>query len=468
MLPASYPIGLEGARGLLSEADRRAAASGRPVLASLTREFPGLPDPVRIFTAAGRISETRTFFSQATEDWWYVGAGAATEISVDGNGRFQHALRAQRAILDSAVIEGVGDCGAAGPLFGGCFGFGPHAASAGPWQEIPNSLLILPRWTFFREGDRCWVTVNVLLRGRTSIDALGLELQSEADKLWMPVDEFFGSPITRVKEEFSFDDWRRGVEEILAEIRSGRLTKVTLARTLRLHSQALIRPEPVLRRLRTSYPGCLVFALSRPGFCFLGATPEELVRLKTGRVRSTCMAGSVWRDDAGGDDSSLENRLLSSDKERREHSVVADWVGDRMGRLCRELVRDHAPRVVKLGELQHLTTSFRGKPQEGRHVLEFVEALHPTPAVGGLPLQPALEAIRRLERHDRGWYAGPVGWMDRKGEGRFGIAIRSALLCGKEALLYAGAGIVEGSSRDTEYEETAMKLVPLLTALGVE
>jgi menaquinone-specific isochorismate synthase len=137
-----------------------------------------------------------------------------------------------------------------------------------------------------------------------------------------------------------------------------------------------------------------------------------------------------------------------------------------MGRLCDKIKWDEIPKVVRLGNLQHLGTRFEGEPKKGCHVLRFVEALHPTPAVGGMPLRPALEMIERLENFDRGWYTGPVGWVDGYGDGEFAIAIRCALLRGNEAILYAGAGIVSGADPDREDEETKMKFKPLLNALG--
>ena len=146
--------------------------------------------------------------------------------------------------------------------------------------------------------------------------------------------------------------------------------------------------------------------------------------------------------------------------------MVVDWISERMAALCNRLSWNEVPYVLRLGNVQHLATSFVGTRVEGYHVLDFVGALHPTPAVGGIPLEPALEMIGKLEEFDRGWYTGPVGWVDGNGNGEFAIAIRCALLRSNEAFLYAGDGIVAGSDPDTEDRETAMKFKPLLTALG--
>jgi menaquinone-specific isochorismate synthase len=158
--------------------------------------------------------------------------------------------------------------------------------------------------------------------------------------------------------------------------------------------------------------------------------------------------------------------MLDSSKERNEHALVVEWISERMGGLCSKLAWDKVPHILRLGNVQHLATRFVGVPNNGCHILSFVEALHPTPAVGGIPLQPALELIKRLENFDRGWYSGPVGWVDRDGNGEFAIAIRCALLRDNEAYLYAGAGIVSESDPGREDQETMMKFKPLLIALN--
>jgi menaquinone-specific isochorismate synthase len=158
--------------------------------------------------------------------------------------------------------------------------------------------------------------------------------------------------------------------------------------------------------------------------------------------------------------------LLKNEKERREHKVVVDWISERMGALCNKLDWNKVPYVLRLGNVQHLATHCVGTRADGYDVLDFVEALHPTPAVGGVPLDPALEMIAELEDFDRGWYTGPVGWVDGNGNGEFAIAIRCALLRNNEAFLYAGDGIVAGSDPDIEDHETTMKFKPLVTALG--
>ncbi len=465
MRRASDSISLDGMLGLVSDGNRRAIESGRLVLVSLTRPLATEADPVQLFSAARRVGSTRNYWALPAEQSWIVSAGEAAEISAEGPQRFQQAAAILQDTISSGVLE---ENSGPGPVFMGGFRFNPGLPANGLWGEFHDGLLTLPRWIIVSQpnGQR-WVTIDVVVNGRTDVDSLRKELASQAAALFDSPRDFPKPVAASMKGEPAADGWRRSVEQALDAVKDGKLTKVTLARTLKLRSEIPILPEVVLRSLAANYPECRVFAFCRHGACFAGASPEELVSLHGANVTSTCLAGSAPRGASESEDSQLSDWLLGSVKERREHAVVVDWVSERMGRLCSKLRWDEAPHVVRLGNLQHLATRFVGTPKNDCHVLAFVDALHPTPAVGGMPLGPALEMIERLEEFDRGWYTGPVGWVDRYGSGEFAIAIRCALLRGNEAFLYAGAGIVSGSDPDREDQETMMKFKPLLTALGV-
>jgi isochorismate synthase EntC len=139
---------------------------------------------------------------------------------------------------------------------------------------------------------------------------------------------------------------------------------------------------------------------------------------------------------------------------------------DALADVCGEQLSAGALSLMKLRNVQHLFTPIVGRVAGGRGILDLVARLHPTPAMGGVPREPALEMIRRFEGMDRGWYAAPVGWIDARGEGEFAVAIRSALLRGAQATLFAGCGIVAGSDPEREYAESCLKLRPVLAALG--
>ena len=252
------------------------------------------------------------------------------------------------------------------------------------------------------------------------------------------------------------------------EIRHGHLglQKVVLARALETHQPKNIDAVAALRQLAQAYPSTTVFAVAHGGATFLGATPERLIALHHGTASTMALAGSTDRGATLAEDQALSEKLLHDPKERAEHAVVVAALREGLAQVCWRIIADAQPRVQKLPNLQHLLTRIRGQVTPGHSVLDLVERLHPTPAMGGYPRQPALELIRANEGLDRGWYAGPIGWINRDGEGEFVVGIRSALVNGSSATLFAGCGIVADSNPAAEYAESDWKLRPMLAALG--
>ena len=225
-------------------------------------------------------------------------------------------------------------------------------------------------------------------------------------------------------------------------------------------------PASILSRLQKEQPTSYLFAIKNENDCFLGATPERLVKRHDGKFYSTCLAGSIRRGKTKEEDDQLGNELLNDKKNLHEHAVVVHMIKDAMAACCEEVIASDQPQLYKVKDIQHLYTPVVGKAKEGVSLLQMVKKLHPTPALGGYPKEEAIKKIREVEHLDRGWYAAPVGWIDFAGNGEFAVAIRSGLLQGKEASLFAGCGIVGDSDPITEYNETLMKFRPMLSALG--
>ena len=259
--------------------------------------------------------------------------------------------------------------------------------------------------------------------------------------------------------------WRRAVRLALEEIGAGRYRKAVLALRVRCEADAPHDAAAALTALAARYGECFVFGSRQGGASWIGASPELLVSLERGRLRASSLAGTRARAADEAEDERLAGELLASGKERAEHDLVARATREALAPLCRELSAPPAPGLLRMAGIQHLHTPLEGSAAPGVDALDALLAMHPTPAVGGWPREPALEAIARLEGMDRGWYAGPIGWVDMHGDGEFAVALRSALVRGREALLYAGAGIVAGSDPDRELAEAELKLRPLLDAL---
>jgi isochorismate synthase len=184
------------------------------------------------------------------------------------------------------------------------------------------------------------------------------------------------------------------------------------------------------------------------------------------QVETMALAGSAPRGASLDEDSRLGEELLRQKKTRDEHAIVAESILEALSPLTTAIHYPAQPELLKLPNVQHLLTPISGQLISGISVLEVVDALHPTPAVAGEPQSAALDAIRSIEHLDRGWYAGPIGWVGADGSGEFAVALRSALVVENHATLFAGCGIVAGSDPQAEYDESCWKLQVMLRSLS--
>jgi len=222
-----------------------------------------------------------------------------------------------------------------------------------------------------------------------------------------------------------------------------------------------------LQVLRNMYPKCTNFFFSFPNSgIFFGATPERLIRKIGHQIKTEALAGTIDRGRNMEEDRLLAETLFDSHKEREEHRFVIEQIKGRLETIIPELDIPYEPQILKLRNVQHLKTPISGVLENGEKILDLVKLLHPTPAVAGTPMKRAMEVIGKLEPHDRGWYSGPVGWIDPKGNGDFFVALRSAIVKNEEAHIFVGGGIVSESLPEKEWHETELKLQPIISALS--
>lgn len=259
-------------------------------------------------------------------------------------------------------------------------------------------------------------------------------------------------------------DFLSRVSAALAEIESGRLDKVVLAREVTVHANRPFRQADLLGRLRALHPSCTAFAIDG----FIGASPELLIRRTGSRIASEPLAGTAARSGDPEADRRAGAALLASAKERSEHRVVVDTIAEALRPVVEHIEVPDEPVIHELRNVSHLGTSMTGTlaMRDGRYpsALDLVGLLHPTPAVAGTPVGVALEYLAKLEELDRDRYAGPVGWVDARGDGEWYLGIRSAIVTGSSARLFAGVGIVADSEPAAELAETQLKLQAFLAA----
>ena len=436
-----------------------------PLLVSLTIECPPVA-PLSIFR--GARSRPRIFWHQPTDDMAMAGAGLAVSFEGSGEERFQQAGSAWRRLVSEAHVDACSSYPLAAPVALGGFAFDPAAPPNPAWEDYPDALLVVPRFLFLTAENASWCTINLRVSADSDTDAAIQEVLAELEELLASDEAAVGDEQPTIWEvhDNAINPWTDNVNRILEGIRRDDVQKVVLARELRLRGREDIDVDVALRRLAETSEHCVLFALDNGSGCMLGATPERLVRLQGRTVKVDCLAGSIARGDDEDSDRLLAEGLLSSDKDRREHGWVVKTLREALSEFCSSLQVPDAPRLLQLSDVQHLHTPLQGNLNGGFSVLDLVARLHPTPGVGGVPRAQALDLIRRQEGLARGWYAGPIGWLDCSGSGEFVVGIRSALLRGSEAWLYAGCGIVEGSDPQREYEESSLKLRTMLASLS--
>ena len=248
-------------------------------------------------------------------------------------------------------------------------------------------------------------------------------------------------------------------------IGAGALKKVVLARAVRAVGAEPFDVGLVLRHLRSAHPDSFVFGCWRGGRVFVGASPERLVRLDGREVVASSLAGSAERGATPEEDAWLAAQLVASPKDAGEHAIVLRALRDALSEFCDDVTSAAEPSLLTLRHVHHLHTVVRARLHSGRSLLELVGRLHPTPAVGGAPRDAALAFIHAHEQLDRGWYAAPVGWLQRD-RGEFAVALRSGLVDGDSATLFAGCGVVHDSEPELELAESVVKLRSMLTALA--
>jgi menaquinone-specific isochorismate synthase len=261
-------------------------------------------------------------------------------------------------------------------------------------------------------------------------------------------------------------DYRAAVRRALQRIEAGEFKKIVLARAQDLVADRPLHPLRMLNGLRQRFPDCYSFSFGHGhGPSFIGASPERLVRVSKATLETEALAGSIRRGASASEDAALAAALLRSDKDLREHREVLDDIVARLTPLGIVPEFPAQPHIRRLANVQHLDTPVHAALPDTVHLLDVLAAMHPTPAVGGSPREAAVAQIRGLEGFPRGLYAGALGWLNARGGGEFFVGIRSALVHGSTARVFAGAGIVSGSTPEKEFAETELKFKAMLDAL---
>ncbi len=355
-------------------------------------------------------------------------------------------------------------------------GSGPVALGALPFTDAFGGDLVVPRFTMGTSRDADGVT----RRWATAIGPADVALPDTAELFDAVIWQYGSAPqpqeptepdVVELTTLMTSADYAAMVADAVAVMAAPdvALRKVVLSRPVEVRLRGDLSLSAVLRRLRAGEPNCTIFSMPVPEGSFFGASPELLVARHGSRVSSHPLAGTVPRGDTARADADAQRDLAGSAKNRTEHRYVVEAIATALAPYCTDLAVPSEPSVVAFRSVAHLGTRIEGRLSgaDPAGVLELLQQLHPTPAVGGTPRADALDFIAGHEAGERGHWAGPVGWVGSGGDGEWMIGIRSAQLDpdGGTLRLRAGGGIVADSDPDAEAAEANVKLATVLDAV---
>jgi isochorismate synthase len=447
----------------------QAGSGDRRRLVSATAPVTDL-DPCALAFEARLASDRWFCWEQPDRDFALAAVGSANEIVSRGPERFQEVaaecltMARQRIPGDDAELPA-----GAGPVWTGGFAFAENGGATPPWSSFPPALMVLPEMSLRRAGGEVHLTLNAL--GGPGIDPGQLmeRLRSRVAAVReasLPMLDPSRHGSTEIESVRPPGDFESAVAAAVQRIRGGALQKVVLAREVLLRAPAAHDVAAVFGAMRELFPGCFCFCCGTPEGAFIGASPELLIRRSGASASTVALAGSARRSSDPAVDGHIGERLLQSAKDRSEHEIVVRRIVRRLRPYSVWVEAGPEPGLIKIANIQHLATPIHAQLAESRSAVELAGLLHPTPAVGGEPWPAAGQLIDELEGMDRGWYAGPIGWMDAAEDGEFCVGLRSALLRDREAHLFAGNGIVADSDPEAELAETEPKLGAMLPLLS--
>jgi isochorismate synthase len=378
-----------------------------------------------------------------------VGIGTAWHATASGPDRFAEIKYAVDA-LDRPDLK---------VFFG--YAFRDERPDTSVWESFEAAEAFVPRIGMDRTGGRSTLTV-VIPKGEdpeATLDLLASMRHPDQIPIVDPGDHSIES-LPHISE------WAQSVSDAVKVIVAGELDKVVLTRAVRVDSSEPVAILRVFRELVASYPECYNFAWKSGDSVFMGASPELLVRIEAGVFRSNPLAGSAGRGEGEQADDRIGQELVASSKDQEEHRLVVDDMRSRLNGLVDDLLIPESPALKKMATVQHLSTVIEGTMARGVGILDVIGAVHPTPAVGGVPRDAAMALIDDAEHAGRGWYTGGIGYVTPSGEGAIAIGLRCGVVRDATTHLFAGAGIVADSQPEAELAETRLKLRPLLDILA--
>ncbi len=421
-------------------------------------------DFIRLLSRISSGNQNYFFWNKEDESLTILGVGESYSVKISGSERTQRTEEAIEELRNNISSNKDALPNKRFPLFLGGMKFAPNGYG-NTWKDFADSEWFIPKYLFFKQGtDYYYIYYSF---GELSDETLnaekekGLKLLSNIDK-----ENIKGNNVTirnsNIESPDEKENWFSLVNKALEFIEKENFKKIVLSREINIELSDEPSVPNLMQTLIKRYPHCYVFAFRKSKSVFFGASPEKLAKFKDGWIEADALAGSIPRGETKEEDILLENELLRSKKNLNEQRTVVEFITSSFKKFSDKLEYSQTPVIRKLPNIQHLWTPVRAKIDRNKPLFSILKEVHPTPAICGAPWTTAMDSILKMERHNRGLYTGAVGWFNLFNEGEFAVAIRSALLKQKRLSAYAGCGIVKGSIPETEFEETKLKLKPIL------
>jgi len=407
------------------------------------------------------------YYEKPEEQFSFTALGSCIEITENGSGRFVATVKKIKEWQRSSFTNKPKDDASSYPLFVGGAKFMTEHSDEN-WKNFSDSTWFIPDFLILSRKDEKKLLLNFTVQpGNKRIKLIKIfETKLRILLSVQPLEGNFNSTKLLCTTGNSPKDkkkWKQMIETTLEIIKTGELDKIVLSRKIDLLFSDELNILTLHSKLKNAYTNCYNFIFKSGNSFFFGASPERLVKFNKDELLLEALAGSAPRGKTYDEENYNTNEILLNKKNINEHNFVVEHIKNNCSKFVINLTFDEHPSIKKLPNIQHLSTQIKCTLNDNVPPLTFIDKLFPTPAICGVPTERALQLIKKYENHQRGLYSGLIGWFNFDNEGEFVIAIRSALLIGKRIFAYAGCGIVQDSDPATEFEETELKLKPILS-----
>tara|TARA_Y100001970_G_C14156413_1_gene815841 strand:+ start:41 stop:1435 length:1395 start_codon:yes stop_codon:yes gene_type:complete len=396
-------------------------------------------------------------------DLTILGFGSVHEIECSNSFDINNVKSKIHKVLNNIIS--INDNEYANPKFLGGYAFNIDSNFDGEWRRFPKGKFILPECMITLSKNQTWITIIKKIDSDKSSNTLYNEILKIYDSIYQNnmLKPLTPINILNINDNIEKNDYLNIVDEIIDKVKSNNISKIVFARSKHISFDRPLDLRNIMKMIQDIYPDCINFFVKFPkSGIFFGSTPERLILKNGNYIKTQAIAGTMKRGINLDEDISIATKLKTDKKNIKEHKYVIDEITKILNAKLNTLKVSKKPKILKLKQLQHLVSNISGYLKTDTHILELVNILHPTPAIAGTPTDKALKLINHYEKNNRGWYSGPLGWIDKNGDGDFCVALRSGYINNNDLQLFSGGGIVADSNSEDEWEETELKFRTIL------